>query len=160
MSSREYLDIRPTELKFPFELKKRSSCSLQLTNKTDEYVAFKMQSTYPIKYGACPNKEIIIPGAKCVVTVTMAAQKEAPEDMQCEDLFLIQSVIAPRGATGKDITPEMFDKERVKVEEFILNTIYVPVNPPVLGGSSSGASAVENGSQEISLSDDEVSRHT
>lgn len=42
-----------------------------------------------------------------VLVVTMQAQKEAPPDMQCKDKFLIQSVIAPNGATAKDITPEM-----------------------------------------------------
>ncbi|OAY77404.1 Vesicle-associated protein 1-2 [Ananas comosus] len=41
MSQRELLGIEPLELRFPFELKKQISCSLQLSNKTDEYVAFK-----------------------------------------------------------------------------------------------------------------------
>lgn len=39
--------------------------------------------------------------------VTMQAQKEAPPDMQCRDKFLIQSVIAPNGATNKDVTQEL-----------------------------------------------------
>lgn len=39
--------------------------------------------------------------------VTMQAQKEAPPDMQCRDKFLVQSVIAPNGATNKDINQEM-----------------------------------------------------
>lgn len=37
----------------------------------------------------------------------MQAQKEAPPDMQCRDKFLIQSVIAPNGATNKDVTQEL-----------------------------------------------------
>lgn len=44
---------------------------------------------------------------KLTLAVTMQAQKEAPPDMQCRDKFLIQSVVAPGGATSKDITPEM-----------------------------------------------------
>ena len=44
---------------------------------------------------------------KIVCAVTMQAQKEAPLDMQCKDKFLLQSVIAPNGATVKDITAEM-----------------------------------------------------
>lgn len=39
--------------------------------------------------------------------VTMQAQKEAPQDMQCRDKFLLQSAIASPGATAKDITPEI-----------------------------------------------------
>lgn len=41
------------------------------------------------------------------LAVTMQAQKEAPQDMQCKDKFLLQSVVAPAGATAKDITTEM-----------------------------------------------------
>ncbi|KAG6483635.1 hypothetical protein ZIOFF_060287 [Zingiber officinale] len=36
------LEIEPKELKFVFELKKQSSCSLELINKTDQYLAFKL----------------------------------------------------------------------------------------------------------------------
>lgn len=39
--------------------------------------------------------------------VTMQAQKEAPHDMQSKDKFLLQAVIAPNGATNKDITADM-----------------------------------------------------
>lgn len=37
----------------------------------------------------------------------MQAQREAPADMECKDRFLVQSVVAPPGATAKDINPEM-----------------------------------------------------
>lgn len=37
----------------------------------------------------------------------MQAQKETPSDMQCKDKFLLQAVIAPIGATNKDITANM-----------------------------------------------------
>lgn len=37
----------------------------------------------------------------------MQAQKEAPQDMQCKDKFLVQSVIANSGATAKDISANM-----------------------------------------------------
>nr|WLQ69621.1 MYB protein [Zingiber officinale] len=36
------LEIEPKELKFVFELKKQSSCYLELINKTDQYLAFKL----------------------------------------------------------------------------------------------------------------------
>lgn len=42
-----------------------------------------------------------------IVAVTMQAQKEAPPDFQCKDKFLLQSVVAPDGATAKDIGPDM-----------------------------------------------------
>ncbi|KAL5725827.1 hypothetical protein ACHQM5_008924 [Ranunculus cassubicifolius] len=44
MSTGELLNIDPQELNFSFELKKQISCSLQLSNKTDNHVAFKVKT--------------------------------------------------------------------------------------------------------------------
>lgn len=160
MSTGDLLNIQPTELKFPFELKKQSSCSMQLTNKTDQYVAFKVKTTNPKKYCVRPNAGVVLPGSSCSVTVTMQAQKEAPLDMQCKDKFLLQSVVAPNGTTAKDITAEMFNKEDGKVvEEIKLRVVYIPANPPspVPEGSEEGssprASGLENGNQGASMFD-------
>ncbi|KAF8020443.1 hypothetical protein BT93_G0991 [Corymbia citriodora subsp. variegata] len=101
------LDIHPTELKFTFELRRQASCSVQLSNKTDKFVAFKVKTTNPKKYCVRPNSGVVLPRATCGFTVTMQAPKEAPHDMQCRDKFLIQSIVAPYGATMKEITPEM-----------------------------------------------------
>ncbi|XP_020240899.1 vesicle-associated protein 1-3-like [Asparagus officinalis] len=141
MSSGDLLRIQPSELKFPFELKKQSSCCMQLTNKTDQYVAFKVKTTNPKKYCVRPNAGIVLPGSTCDVTVTMQAQKEAPLDMQCKDKFLLQSVVAEHGATLKDITPEMFNKEPNKVVEESEE------------GSSPRSSTMENGVNSSSLFD-------
>ncbi|KAJ6400345.1 hypothetical protein OIU84_015908 [Salix udensis] len=89
------------------ELKKQSSCSMQLTNKSDKYVIFKVKTTNPKKYCVRPNTGVVMPGSTCRVTFTMQAQKEAPPDMQCKDKFLLQSVVAPDGTTTKDITSDM-----------------------------------------------------
>ncbi|XP_022735819.1 vesicle-associated protein 1-2-like [Durio zibethinus] len=144
MSTGDLLSIDPLELKFPFELRKQISCSLQLLNKTDDYVAFKVKTTNPKKYCVRPNTGIISPRSTCDVIVTMQAQKEAPPDMQCRDKFLLQSVKVNDGATAKDITAEMFNKEAGHVvEECKLRVIYVsPLQPPspVREGSEEGSS--------------------
>ncbi|CAL2259395.1 unnamed protein product [Prunus armeniaca] len=153
MSTGELLSIEPLELKFPFELKKQISCSLLLSNKTDNYVAFKVKTTNPKKYCVRPNTGIVSPRSTCDVIVTMQAQKEAPPDMQCKDKFLLQSVKTNDGATPKDITPEVFNKEAGNVvEECILRVVYVsPPQPPspVPEGSEEGSSprgsVMENG---------------
>jgi len=130
MSTWDLLNIQPTELKFQVELKKQSSCSMQLTNKTDKYVAFKVKTTNPKKYSVRPNAGVVLPGGSCNVIVTMQAQKETPADLQCKDKFLLQSAAVPDGVTTKDITPEMFNKESGKVvEEFKLRVSYIPANP-------------------------------
>ncbi|KAL9262347.1 Vesicle-associated protein 1-1-like protein [Drosera capensis] len=143
MSTGELLSIEPLELKFPFELIKQISCSLQLGNKTDDHVAFKVKTTNPKKYCVRPNTGIVLPRSTCDIIVTMQAQKEAPPDMQCKDKFLLQSVRAPTGATSKDITADMFNKEVGHVEECKLRVVYVsPRQPPspVPEGSEEGGS--------------------
>lgn len=144
MSTGDLLNIDPLELKFPFELKKQISCSLQLSNKTDNYVAFKVKTTNPKKYCVRPNTGIVLPRSTCDVIVTMQAQKEAPPDMQCKDKFLLQSVKVNDGTTAKDISAEMFNKEAGHVvEECKLRVVYVsPPQPPspVAEGSEEGSS--------------------
>ncbi|KAF7153363.1 hypothetical protein RHSIM_Rhsim01G0151000 [Rhododendron simsii] len=144
MSTGELLSIEPQELQFPFELKKQISCSLQLTNKTSNYVAFKVKTTNPKKYCVRPNTGIVLPHSTSDVIVTMQAQKEAPADMQCKDKFLLQSAVTSPGATTKDITPEMFHKESGNTfEECKLRVSYVaPPQPPspVREGSDEGSS--------------------
>ncbi|KAI3869303.1 hypothetical protein MKW92_046827, partial [Papaver armeniacum] len=140
-----FLSIKPAKYRFPVQLKKQISFDLQLTNKTDEYVAFKVRVTNTNNYLANPNRGIVLPGTKCDITINMLAKGESP-DTRFEDRILIQSFIAPKGATGEDITPEMFWKESGKVvEEFELRVIYVPADPLVREGSSAWASVVENG---------------
>ncbi|WVZ10427.1 hypothetical protein V8G54_014957 [Vigna mungo] len=103
----ELLQIDPPELRFVFEVRKQSSSLVQLGNKTDHYIAFKVKTTSPKKYCVRPNMGIIKPNDKCDFTVTMQAQRDAPPDMQCKDKFLIQSTVAPFGATEDDITYNM-----------------------------------------------------
>ncbi|XP_020693578.1 vesicle-associated protein 1-3 isoform X2 [Dendrobium catenatum] len=131
MSGETFLGIQPAELKFSFQCNKQSSCTMHLANRTDQYVAFKVKTTNPKKYSVRPNTGIVLPGSTCDVLVTMQAQKEAPPDMQCKDKFLVLSVIAASGATMKDITSEMFNKEPNKVvDELKLRVVYVPGSPP------------------------------
>ncbi|CAL0311664.1 unnamed protein product [Lupinus luteus] len=144
MSTAELLSIDPHELKFVFELKKQISSSLQLSNNTDNHVAFKVKTTNPKKYCVRPNTGIILPRSTCDIMVTMQAQKEAPPDLVCKDKFLLQSVKTHDGATTKDISAEMFNKELGHVvEESKLRVVYVaPPQPPspVAEGSEEGSS--------------------
>ncbi|XP_056160452.1 vesicle-associated protein 1-1-like isoform X1 [Syzygium oleosum] len=164
MSTGELLDIEPLELKFPFELKKQISCSLQLSNKTDSYVAFKVKTTNPKKYCVRPNTGVVLPRSTCDVIVTMQAQKEAPADMQCKDKFLLQSVKVNDGTTAKDITAEMFNKESGNVvEECKLRVVYVaPPQPPspVPEGSEEGSSPRGSVSDNGNINGSEVASVT
>ncbi|XP_051132544.1 vesicle-associated protein 1-3-like isoform X2 [Andrographis paniculata] len=115
----------------------------------------KVKTTNPKRYSVRPNAGIISPNSVCSITVTMQAHKEAPPDMQCRDKFLIQSAIAPHGATNKDVTQEMFNRRDEKnTGEFKLRVVYIPANPPspVPEGDEDGASST------ASSADDEIKR--
>ncbi|KAI3974255.1 hypothetical protein MKX01_030924 [Papaver californicum] len=161
MSSGEFLSIEPQELRFPFELKKQISCSLQLLNKSDNYVAFKVKTTNPKKYCVRPNTGVVLPRSTCDVTVTMQAQSETPPDSQCKDKFLLQSVIASPGATGKDINPDMFNKESGNlIDECKLRVVYAPPPrppSPVREGSEEGSSPRASSSDNRNFNSSDIS---
>ncbi|KAL5541786.1 hypothetical protein UlMin_009496 [Ulmus minor] len=141
----ELLEIQPRELKFTFELKKPSSCSIQLENKSNEYVAFKVKTTSPKKYCVRPNTGMVKPNSTCDFTVIMQAPREAPPNLQCKDKFLIQSTVVPFGTSEDDIKSEMFAKDSGKyVEEKKLRVVLVtpppsPVLLPINGDSKQDA---------------------
>lgn len=150
----ELLDIQPTELKFTFELKKQSTCVIQLGNKSDQCVAFKVKTTSPKKYCVRPNVGIIKPKAISDFTVTMQAQHIAPPDLQCKDKFLIQGIVVPFGTSDEDITSNMFAKDTGKyVEEKKLRVILMsPPQSPVL--LQRNAELKQESSPETSLQKD------
>ncbi|KAJ6876944.1 vesicle-associated protein 1-2-like isoform X1 [Populus alba x Populus x berolinensis] len=140
----QLLEILPKELKFIFEVKKQSSCSIRLTNNTYHNVAFKVKTTSPKKYCVRPNVGIVDPKSTFEFIVTMQAQKVAPHDMVCKDKFLIQSAIVPVGTTEKDITPSMFAKdngnhvEEVKMRVALISPPESPVLSPINGVLNQG----------------------
>ncbi|PKA51002.1 Vesicle-associated protein 1-3 [Apostasia shenzhenica] len=120
----ELVEIEPRELKFTFKLKKQSSCLVRLSNKTDEYVAFKVKTTSPKRYCVRPNTGIIQPLSACNFIVTMQAQRTAPPDMQLKDKFLVQSTAVPNGTIDADIFPTFFSKENDRyIEECKLRVV-------------------------------------
>ncbi|CAH8356007.1 unnamed protein product [Eruca vesicaria subsp. sativa] len=112
------LDIEPRTLKFAVDLKKQSTCVVQLTNTTNLFVAFKVKTTSPKKYCVRPNVGVVAPKSSCEFSVIMQAFKEPPPDMVCKDKFLIQSTAVPPETTDEDITASMFSKAEGKhIEE-------------------------------------------
>ncbi|CAN6249509.1 unnamed protein product, partial [Urochloa humidicola] len=162
--SKELLGIEPLELQFPFELKKQISCSMQLTNSTDDYIGFKVKTTSPKKYCVRPNSGIVPPRSTSDVIVTMQAQKEAPLDLQCKDKFLVQSVIVAEGTSPKDITGDLFTKQSGNVvNEVKLKVVYVPPPKPpspVREGSEEGSSPRPSLSDGSSLNYQETTRES
>ncbi|KAL8161937.1 hypothetical protein V2J09_013426 [Rumex salicifolius] len=150
------------------ELGKQSLCVIQLTNKTENFVGFKVEffclnssfhcefiyqssqhfyikTTSPKKYVVKPNIGVIKAKGAAEFTVIMIAQSVAPPDLLCKDKFLIQTTIVPFGLTEENITSETFVKDPSKhIEEKKLKVILVAptsitADSPVSLKSSNGA---------------------
>ncbi|VAH50661.1 unnamed protein product [Triticum turgidum subsp. durum] len=127
------LRVCPSELKIPckYEVKRQRSCCMQLINKTDKYVAFKVKTTNPRKYSVRHTCGILLPRSSCSVTVTMQAPRDMQLDHHCKDKFLVQSAVARDGATMRDLVPELFTRAPGRlIEEFKLRVVYIAANPP------------------------------
>ncbi|KAJ7973413.1 vesicle-associated protein 2-2 [Quillaja saponaria] len=155
--SKQLLEIQPKELAFIFELKKKSSCLVQLTNNTNQYVAFKVKTTSPKKYSVKPNVGILMPKSTSEFIVNMQAPLVVPEVMVCKDKFQILSTIVPVGTNCQDITSSMFDEEREYVERHKLRVILIsPPNSlelsPIHGASQNGLAYKDSIGREQILS--------
>uniref|UniRef100_A0A0A8ZAT5 Protein kinase domain-containing protein n=1 Tax=Arundo donax TaxID=35708 RepID=A0A0A8ZAT5_ARUDO len=112
------------ELRFLFELRKDISTCLQLTNKTDGFIAFHVK-TNQTKYCTQPNKGIMPPCSKCYISVTLRAQDEAPPNMQCNDMFLVQSVHVSEDLASDGITEDFFKDEVLQGK--VVDTVMLPI---------------------------------
>ncbi|CAA2984458.1 vesicle-associated 1-2 [Olea europaea subsp. europaea] len=125
MSTEQLLDIEPPGLSFPFErVRRQVSCTIRLSNKTRDRIAFMVVNPNPMNYGCEPNLGILSPRSTCDLTVTMQALEEAPRNMQCENNFLIRSLIVSSGATKEDVEI-LFDEEGHRSQNGLLNADYI-----------------------------------
>lgn len=93
------LIVKPLDLCYwPIEPKKLLPCSVQLTNKTDDFVAFMF--TLPqgkVLYYQAMGTGIMPPWSTRGVVIDMFVEEEALIDMQCKDTFIVLSVIIDEG---------------------------------------------------------------
>ncbi|CAM0878321.1 unnamed protein product [Alopecurus aequalis] len=129
-SDSNILAVDPTlELRFPFEARKDISCCLQLTNKTDDYIAFNIKTDQK-KYNTQPSKGIMRPCSKCYISVTLRAQEEAPLNMQCHDMFLVQNAKVSENLASDEVTEAFFKKLMV---EKVVDVVKLPIVYVALG---------------------------
>ncbi|KAG9144344.1 hypothetical protein Leryth_022333 [Lithospermum erythrorhizon] len=155
-TANQLVTVNPEELRFQFELEKQSYCDLKVTNKTDQYVAFKVKTTSPKKYYVRPNTGVIQPWDSSVIRVTLQAQREFPPDMQCKDKFLLQSTTVTQHTDVDELPSDTFNKDNGKVvEECKLRVVYQRPNSTL--GNSENLSR-QNSDASMGSSDDAKQR--
>lgn len=120
----DMLGTEPLELHLAFELNKKISNSLKLTNPTDAYIAFNIQNMSHLPYCMQPTKGIVPPRSKCSVDVTLDPQGNAPWDMQRANEFIVWSTKVNDGLIAGDITANMFSPESGVVDGMNLDVVF------------------------------------
>ncbi|XP_020270291.1 vesicle-associated protein 1-4-like [Asparagus officinalis] len=128
------IEVKPTKIRFPFELRKQITCSIFISNKTDDHIAFTLTSTNCCDYSVRPSKGILLPRSTCELIFLTEEQRKAPRNMRCDVSFCVNAVVTFAGATVKDVAHyKMFFRESGNtVDEVELKAIYVspPKTPP------------------------------
>ncbi|KQK17925.1 hypothetical protein BRADI_1g37626v3 [Brachypodium distachyon] len=131
----EFLCINPRMLQFFLGLNKWSRCLVQLTNKTEEHVAFyfgvqRATTNYCIE----PASAFLCPRSTFTVCVTMEEQSELPSHLQCNDEFLVQTIVVRANTlTSEHTTVDSFNMSINVVHKANLTVAYVPpAQPPPL----------------------------
>ena len=116
------LGIEPLEIHFTFELNKQMSSSFQLTNGTEFYMAFNIQTTSPLPYCTLPNKGIVLPRSKRSIYITLPPLERIP---QYGSEFIVRSTKVNNGLNTEDVDSELFNRQTGKVvDEVILDVVF------------------------------------
>ncbi|KAM0830027.1 hypothetical protein ACQ4PT_066494 [Festuca glaucescens] len=125
----DMLGVEPLELQFANagnDKQHKLSCLVELSNDTDSFVAFKIQTTCPLPYSIEPNKDIVEPRSKCSVDITLpAANTQDHNNKQYTKGFIVQSIKVNEGLTTNDINEDMFHQHITgqHVDEIYLSVI-------------------------------------
>ncbi|PWA67680.1 hypothetical protein CTI12_AA315650 [Artemisia annua] len=102
----DFGEIEPKELRFVFEPEKQISCTVNLINKSDRYMAFKVKATTPKTYCVRPNVGIIQPHSTCQVHVKRQAENVVPSsDVIAKERFLFQRAFVYKVTPINDLSP-------------------------------------------------------
>ena len=99
-----------------------ASTCLQLANMREGFIAFNIK-TNKRKYYAQPSIGVMPTCSKRYIAVTLNAQEEAPMNMQCHDMFVVQSARVNEALRSDEITTAFF--EEGKVDMMKMPIVYV-----------------------------------
>jgi hypothetical protein len=126
----DMLGIEPLELRFPFELNNHISCLLELTNETNDFIAFAIQTTSPLPYCIQPKKDTVAPRSKYSVNITLQPLEKAPQDWQYNGDFIVRSTKVNGSLVSENITEDIFHKEEGKLVDEVNLTVTFKAEVP------------------------------
>ncbi|XP_012843179.1 PREDICTED: vesicle-associated protein 1-2-like [Erythranthe guttata] len=127
MSMQKLLDIDPQQAAFRLKVGRQLSRRIKISNNSQGHVAFKVMTTNVDKYFSQPNAGVLSPGECLEITVIMQTLTEIPSNMECNDEFLIRSVVATPLHTP-ETAHELFSEGTRAFEDCNLKVVYVSPN--------------------------------
>ncbi|KAK3136592.1 hypothetical protein QOZ80_5BG0439080 [Eleusine coracana subsp. coracana] len=121
----DMIGIEPLEMRLPIELNKEISCSIELTNDTDDYFAFRISTTSLRPYCVLQDKDIVPPRSKYTVTIVLKALDNVPPHNYRKDEFSVQSIRVNKSFTALDIAGVMFNEDHGKVVDKVNVMIFL-----------------------------------
>ncbi|RLM70060.1 hypothetical protein C2845_PM17G06520 [Panicum miliaceum] len=126
----DMLGIDPLEIHISFEHDQQIWKSIELTNDTDDCLAFVTKASLQCLH-AEPDKSIVPPRSKCCVTITiMQAQVMALPNNHYREEITVLSTRVDGGLASGDITEHMFSDRDGKVVDEV-NVVVVFGTPPL-----------------------------
>lgn len=119
----DMLGIEPLEICLPLELNTQASCSIELSNDTDNYFAFKISTTSVRQYCIEESKGTVPPRSKCSVAITLQVLEEALPDNRSSDEFFVKSTRIDENLTALDIGGGNFSEKLGKVVDTVRFTV-------------------------------------
>ncbi|KAK3140086.1 hypothetical protein QOZ80_5AG0395580 [Eleusine coracana subsp. coracana] len=124
----DMLSIEPLEMFLPFSRNNDKSCTIELSNDTDDHFAFRIATTSILPFNIQPEKGFVPPRSKCCATITLQAQEKAVHNHRSEE-FSVQSSRVDSNLTSMDVTGDMFNENVGKVVDEV-NLMVVFEMPP------------------------------
>lgn len=116
----DMLGIRPLELRFSFEHNKCTTRAVELINDTNDHFAFKITASSSLPCSIQPSKDVVLPGSKSRVTITLQPLEMAPLlHGYGVPQFTVQSTRVAKSVVGEDIIEDMFDEKPGKVVDTV-----------------------------------------
>ncbi|GJN34943.1 hypothetical protein PR202_gb23659 [Eleusine coracana subsp. coracana] len=128
----DMIGIEPLKTHLHFELNKQVPCSIQLSNDTEDYFAFSISTTSLRPYNIYPSIDIVPPGLRCSVTISLQPLKQAPLEEQCKEEFTVLSTRVDGSLKAMEITGDLFDEGPDRVVDKVDLTVVLDV--PKLAG--------------------------
>ena len=122
--------IYPEKLQLPFKANQLTSCSLQLTNKTDDHVAVRLLTKCPKRHMAkMPLCCIVPPNCMYTLIVTGSDQKKRPllssdEFLTLESTICLEEHIVRLQNANLDSAAIEFSKFFKQAKEITANKVY------------------------------------